>query len=213
MQMQMRYEYNNGLCSGGRTPRLYLAKGREIVKFQGANIPGFCAIASEKYEKNGKWSNTTYHLSLLPGVRPLHFLSPLHGMWGDNLESWGAVAEKLGLPVEVAQALIRNEYKKTAERLDNLEALILESENAGSQTELVIVSFGSPTNRQIANGYWDLSKRAQTSNGIDVIVEPGPDGWGKPVVVEPEGAKVIGAKSSPGMHGGYWNIEVLVPIS
>lgn len=211
------YSYNDGLLPAGRWPRLYLAKGSEVVKFAGANIPGFCAIVTQSHEKNGKWSNTTYQLDLAPGVRPLHFVSPMHGTWGDNLGSWGEVAEKLGLPVDVAQSLIRAEYKRTAERLDKLEEFALAVEAQGNETETVVISFGSPTNRAIREGYWSSPKSSQTSDGRKVTVEPGQgeygDDWNKPVVVEPEGAKIISSRHSPGMHGGYWTIEVAVPIA
>ena len=116
------YDYDDGLVSGGRRPRLYLACGAEVARFEGQTIPNFCAIAAQKYTKQGKWSHTTFQLHLAPGVRALEFLSPLHGTWGDDLPSWGAVAEALGLPVDVAQAIVRAEYKETAERLDKLEA-------------------------------------------------------------------------------------------
>lgn len=210
------YEYNDGLKNAGRTPRLYLAKGGEVQKFTGVNMPGFCAIATSKYEKCGKWSNTTYQLDLVPGVRPLYFLSPMHGTWGDNLGSWGEVAETLGLPVDVAQALIRAEYKGTAERLDKLEEFALAVEAQGNETETVVVSFGSPTNRSISEGYWEKPKSSKTSYGRAVTVSPskgeyGAD-WSKPSVVEPEGAKIISSRHQPGMHGGYWTIEVVVPV-
>ena len=212
-QENAMYKYNDGLCSAGRTPRLYLAKGSEVKKFAGANISGFCAIATSRYEKNGKWSNTTYQLDLVPGVRPLYFLSPMHGTWGDDLGSWGEVAEALGLPVDVAQTIIRNEYKATAERLDKLEEFALAVEAQGNETETVVVSFGSPTNRAISEGYWEDPKSSKASDGRAVTVEPGKSaGWGKPAIVEPEGAKVISSRHSPGMHGGYWTIEVVVPI-
>ena len=167
------YEYNDGLCSAGRTPRLYLAKGSEVKKFAGANISGFCAIATSRYEKNGKWSNTTYQLDLVPGVRPLYFLSPMHGTWGDDLGSWGEVAEALGLPVDVAQTIIRNEYKATAERLDKLEEFALAVEAQGNETETVVISFGSPTNRAISEGYWEEPKSSKATDGRTVTVAPG----------------------------------------
>jgi hypothetical protein len=210
------YQYNDGLLPAGRRPRLYLAKGGEVVKFTGVNIAGFCAIATSQYEKSGKWSNTTYQLDLVPGVRPLHFVSPMHGVWGDNLGSWGEVAEKLGLPVDVAQTIVRNEYKDTSERLDKLEEFALTVEAQGNETETVVISFGSPTNRAIREGYWENPKSSQTSDGRTVTVQPskgeyGAD-WSKPTVVEPDSAKIISSRHQPGMHGGYWTIEVAVPI-
>jgi hypothetical protein len=210
----MNYRYNNGRHCGGRYPRLYLAKGSEVRKFTGENIPGFAAIAAEVFEKRGKFSNTDYLLILAPGVRPLYFLSPLHGVWGDDLASWGEVAQALGLPVEVAQKIIRAEYARTAERLDKLEAFASEIEAQGATTETVIVSFGAPTRRSIREGYWAKPKTAQTSDGRTVVVEPGPGpDWSKAKAVAPEGAKVLDCRYRPGMHGGYWAIEVAVPIS
>jgi hypothetical protein len=121
----------------------------------------------------------------------------------------------LGLPVDVAQAIVRAEYKATAERLDRLEEFALAVEAEGATTETVVVSFGSPTNRAIAEGYWESPKSSQTSDDRTVTVAPdkGEDGWYKPVVVEPEGAKVLSSHHSPGMHGGYWTIEVVVPVA
>jgi len=210
----MNYRYNNGRHCGGRYPRLYLAKGSEVRKFTGENIPGFAAIAAEVFEKRGKFSNTYYLLVLAPGVRPLYFLSPLHGVWGDDLASWGEVAQVLQVPVEVAQKIIRAEYPRTAERLDKLEAFASEIESQGATTETVIVSFGRPTNRQRREeDYWAKPKTAQTSDGRTVVVEPGPGpDWSKAKAVAPEGAKVLDCRHRPGMHGGYWAIEVAVPI-
>ena len=207
------YSYNNGACSAGRTPRLYLAKGSEVVKFAGQNIPGYCAIATAQYEKNGKWSNTTFQLEFVPGVRALYFLSPMHGTWGDGFASWGEVVEELGLPIDITQKIIREEYPSTAERFDKLEEFAIAVETEGQTTEVAIISFGSPTNRSISEGYWDKPKSSQTSNGRMVTVLPGKEGWHTPEIVEPEGAKVLSAKHSPGMHGGYWTIEVVVPIA
>lgn len=209
------YSYNDGLREGGRVPCLYLAKGGEVKKFIGQNIPGFCAVATEQYQKSGKWSNTDYQLALAPGVRPISFISPMHGTWGDNLGSWGEVAETLGLPVDVAQSLIRAEYNSTAERLDKLEKFALATEAEGHETETVVISFGSPNKRAISEGYWEKPKSFQTSDGRTVTVEPskgqyGVD-WDKPLVVTPEGAQIISSRHQPGMHGGYWTIEVAVP--
>ncbi|MCX6737008.1 MAG: hypothetical protein NTW73_02930 [Candidatus Parcubacteria bacterium] len=207
------YQYCDKLAPAGRYPCLYLAKGGEVKKFKGENISDFCCIATEQYSKNGKWSSTTYQLELSPGVRPLYFLSPMHGTWGDDLKSWGEVVEKLSLPVDVAKAIIGTEFKTTANRLDKLEEFALATETEEVTTETVIISFGSPSNRAIREGYWEEPKSSQTSNGQTVTVAPGVDAdWGNPSVVEPEGAKVISSRHVPGMHGGYWTVEVIVPI-
>lgn len=208
-------KFNDGLCSGGRRPRLYLAKGGEVKKFVGEAIPGFCVIVTQRFERNGKWSNTDWSLSLAPGVRPLIFLSPLHGNWGDEFTSWGEVCQKLGLPIEVAQEVVRKEYPRTGERLDQAEAFAIASEEAGKSSETVIVSFGSPTNRQAQEGFWSSPKKGVTSDGREVIVRPsegeyGPN-WSEPIVVAPEGATILSSRHRSGMKGGYYTVEVLVP--
>ena len=209
------FSYNDGRVCAGRHPRLYLAKGGEVRKFEGANVPGFCAIAAQRYEKNGNWSNTTFDLELAPGVRPLHFLSPMHGTWGDRLPSWGQVAETLGLPIGVAQDLIRVEYPRTADRLDRLEEFAAAVEASGGGSETVIVSFGSPTNRQIREGYWGEPKSGHTSDGRVVTIRPSDAGrWDEAVIVEPAaGARILSSRHKPGMHGGYWTVEVAVKVA
>jgi hypothetical protein len=207
-----QYKYNDGKQPGGRRPRLYLARGTEVVRFDGQAIPGFCAISKERYEPNGKWSNTTYELLLSPGVRPLYFLSPLHGIWGEEFATWGQVAAALALPVDVAREIVRAEYPKTAARLDEVERFFSAEEKEGHDVETVIVSFGAPTRREMNDGYWDKPKSATTSDGRQVTVAPGPGWWADPVVIEPEGARIISSRHTPGMHGGYWAVEVAVPL-
>ncbi len=213
------YEYNDGLLPGSRHPRLYLAKAGKAIKFTGENIPEYCAIASAQYEKRGKWSNTTYLLALAPGVRPIKFVSPMHGVWGDSATSWGEIARELMLPIEEVRKVIRQEYRGTAERLDKIEefALAVEAEG-GTTTEIVVISFGSPTNREIHEGWWGEPKYGEACDGLPIVVEPsmgesGPN-WEKPVIVEPSvGATIIGSSHFPGMHGGYYHIEVAVMVT
>ncbi|BFT94992.1 MAG: hypothetical protein MNSN_01920 [Minisyncoccus archaeiphilus] len=210
-------EYNNGLQSGGRTPRLYLLKGSNFIKFAGQSIEGYSSVITEKYQKNGKWSNTTYQLELFPGVRALEMLSPLHGIWGEWFLSWGDACERLCLPIESVQEIIRTEYPSTVRRLDKIEDFAMKLEEASSvESEIVIVSFGTPTNRSIREGYWEQEKSSQTSDGQPVVIVPakgefGPD-WNNPSVLSPEGSRVVSSVHKPGMHGGYWTVEVMVPV-
>jgi hypothetical protein len=206
--MSHEYTYTDGRLPGGRYPVLYLARAGEAVRFAGLAVPGWCAITGQDYKKAGQWSSTTYRLLLAPGVRALELVSPLHNEWGHDLPSWGAVAECLGLPVEVARGIVRTHFRTTAERLDAVEAFAAKASEA--VTETVTVSFGSPTRRQIQEGYWSLPKSAKTSDGRTVTVAPGPSGWGSPTVVEPEGARVVDSRHTPGMNGGYWTVEVAI---
>jgi len=208
------YQYNDGRLPGGRHPRLYLAKGAEVVKFNGADIPGWCIIQKDEYSQCGKWSNHDYELLLAPGVRPIEMVSPLHGRYGQWWRTWSAAAEELQLPVEKVQEIIRKEYWETADRLDKVEAFMEEMHKTDQDMEIVLISFGSPTCRQMREGWWTSPKESRTSTGVKVVVEPDPNkGWYAPKAVEPEGAKVVGHHHRPGYHGGHWVIEVAVPLT
>lgn len=212
----MEITWCNGLCPGRRYPRLYLAKGDEVRKFEGKNLDGFCAIKTSEFELAGKWSNTTYALALAPGVRPITFLSPLHGTWGDNLGSWAEVAETLGLSIETARTIVRAEYPRTAERLDKYEAFANQIDQDGGDTEIVVFVFGSPANK-FRQQFWSEPKSRQTSDGRTVTIAPSPDdpirhGWYKPLLVEPADAQILDVRHSPGHHGGSFTIRVAVPI-
>lgn len=114
------YKYNDGMKSGRRRPHLYLVKNGVAHPFLSNNIPGVVVIAKEWYTKNGIWSNTEYELLLADGVKPVYLLSPLHGTWGDDLSSWEEAAQRLDLPVKVAQQIVRKTYPKTADKFDQL---------------------------------------------------------------------------------------------
>lgn len=134
-------EFNDGLCPGGRRPRLYLIVGAVAHKFTGSAIAGVCAIAGESFHKNGKWSNTTYQLELAPGVRPIQMLSPLHGTWGSQYPTWHELAAHLGLPLQVAQEIVRAEYASTATRLDEMEAFMA-SQTGETEAVECLLSYG-----------------------------------------------------------------------
>lgn len=118
------YTYNDGLLPSGRRPRLYLVKGNHVRKFNGEDIYEWCRIVSARHKNSGEWLNTIYKLDLEPCVRPLHFVPPMHGTWGDSLGSWDEAAEKLGISVDNAQQIIRNEFEITAKRLNKLQNII-----------------------------------------------------------------------------------------
>lgn len=209
----MKAEFSSCLECGGRRPHLVLVKGTECREFGGELPTEWGVVVTATDEVAGKWSGTKYVLELARGVRAIHFLSPLHGRWGENYLSWGEVVLELGLPVEQAKQLVGKLYPTAAKRLDDIEAFEAAQETAGEGAELVVVSFGSPTNRQVNAGFWEESKRGRTSTGVEVEVAPGEKGWATPVVVQPAGALVVGAQRTPGHHGGYWAIEVQVPTA
>jgi hypothetical protein len=211
------FEWSDGLEAGGRRPRLYLVKAGQATKFTGQNIPGLVALAAVERMEAGKWSHTTYRLLLAPGVEPLCFLSPLHGHWGQHFTSLGEAAAHLRLPVEEARRIIAAEYPVTEARLDAVERFALATEAAGLEPEIVIVSFGSPTAGERRGGYWFQPKTGRASDGTEVTVEPATDAnrnpdWYHPTVRSPLGATIISSRHTPGPAGGYWAVEVSVPV-
>lgn len=208
--------WSDGRHCGGRFERLYFAKGGQAHKFSGETIPGVAVVVGSSYNKNGKWSSTTYKLELAPGVAPVRLCSPLHGTWGETLTGWAAAMAELGLPYEATREIVLAEYPKTAARLDAVEAALEAIETTASDSEIVSIAFGAPTNRQAAEGYWGAIKVGATSTGNRVEIAPGtePDGaidWNNPVVVAPAGAAIVGVRHSPGHHGGYWHVDVACP--
>lgn len=208
------YTYNDGRQPGGRRPRLWLAKNGDGVakKFNGNDIPGFAIVASQEFRPNGKWSNTTYRLMISPGVTPVYMISPLHGIWGQDFLSWCEAAAQLGISEALARQIVASEYPDTAARLDKIEAEFARLAETSPEPEVVFIHFGSPTNRQIEDGFWETPKEGETTDGRLVrIVRDDSEGWHKPRAVEPEGAVVVGVKKTPGHHGGWYEVQVVVP--
>lgn len=116
-----KYTYSDGLRNGSRNPRLYLVREGEATKFDGQTIPNVCLVVSKCYEKNGKWSNTTYQLSAPDDVAVVFMLSPLHGRYGDDFTGWQNASEKMGVSITVAKQLLSIEYPTTAARLNEIE--------------------------------------------------------------------------------------------
>lgn len=206
------YVYNDGLHHGGRRPRLWLAKGDVARKFTGDDVPGFAVVASHAFTAKGKWSNTTYRLLLAPGVRPVYMLSPLHGIWGQDLLCWGEAADELGVSESLARHIVAAEYPDTAARLDRVEAEFARQAELEPEPEVVFIHFGRPSNRMMREGFWDEPKSRETSDGrVVTVVKDAEKGWYNPRAIEPEGAEVVGVKHIRGPHGGWFEVQVLVP--
>lgn len=116
-----KYNYDDGLHPGNRRPRLWFARGNEVLFFTGSTVKGWYAISSENYIKNGKWSKTEYVLLLGEGVRAIELLSPLHGTWGQDLNSWEEVANTLKVSIGNARKIVTDSYPSQAKRLNELE--------------------------------------------------------------------------------------------
>ena len=127
-KMNTRIKFSDKLRSGGVTPRLYLVKGKEFVKFSGQSIQGFCIVETKIYEKAGKWSGNDFTILLNSGVVEFRMCSPLHGLYGQNASDWKELYrwEKINpeISIEVVKEVITKEYPKTAARLNELEEYV-----------------------------------------------------------------------------------------
>jgi hypothetical protein len=109
-------------------PVLYFRRGAEPpVKFDGTSIPGICRVDRDSFHKNGKWSFTTWWISIADGVTAWR----LSGSWIESvndlvdgrprvrLNRWEAISwaevDAVGVPREVARAIAP---KTLADRLD-----------------------------------------------------------------------------------------------
>jgi hypothetical protein len=117
------YRYCDKMLSGGRTPRLWFVKpDGSPVRFEGRTIPGVAVVVTSSYEKNGKWSGTTWYLTLGEGVRPVRMVAELHQKFCDRWTSWEVLARHYEVPVEAIRAVVSAEYPKGAARLDQVAA-------------------------------------------------------------------------------------------
>ena len=216
-------EYSDGIGSRGRNPFLLFIKGDDIVSVGGSDIPGVVVVRGTDYTKNGKWSHTTYRLQLADGIRHIagrsgwetgRFVEGLASAVGCKTpDTWADTATALGVSVPSAMELLRSWRPKAAEKLDEVEQALAKLEEVSEkETDLVIVtvSFGSPTNRAIREGYWESPKSIPGHNA-EIRLKDRQQGWaeGNIAVVGISGT-VLSVKHSRGMHGGYYAVSVAV---
>lgn len=218
--------WSNEMGSRGRRPFLLLIKVETITTFDGTSIPGIVVVRGTDYRKNGKWSHTTFRLELAQGVRVIsgrdgwetgRFVEGLHAAvsFDKPIDTWGDVANAMGVSVPSAMAFLREWRPAAAEALDlvdvQLEALD-EAVNPAAvvDTETVVVSFGGPTNRMIAEGFWKNPKSITGHDGELRLIDV-EKGWVKEniLVVGMSGA-VLSAAHERGYHGGYVSVTVAV---
>jgi len=216
-------EWNNGLASRSRRPWLLLIKGEEIKAFGGETIQGWVVVRGSDYNKNGKWSSTTYRLTLAKGVRHIAGYAGWEtGLFVEGLgravgkatpDTWSDLADCLGVSVPAAMTFIRGWRSKTAEAMDKVEADLaaLDDDSGGdNDTEIVTVSFGSPTNRAIRDGYWEKPKPIPDYEAEIRLICPN-GGWNKDnIEIVGIAGKVLSVTHSSGMHGGYYAVSVAV---
>jgi len=216
--------WSDGIGSRGRNPFLLFVRGDEVIVFRGQDIPGVVVVKGTDYTKNGKWSHTTYRLRLADGIRHIagrdgwetgRFVEGLGSAVGcDTPDTWADTAKALGVSVPSAMEFLRSWLSKAATKLDEVEQSLAELEEASAQQEtdsvIVTVSFGSPTNRAISEGYWE-SPKGISGFSAEIRLKDREKGWneGNIEVVGISGS-VLSVKYSAGMHGGYYAVSVAV---
>lgn len=218
-----KIEWSDGIGSRGRGPFLVFIKGDEIIPFDGKNISGVVVVRGTDYTKNGKWSHTTYRLDVADGIRHIAGRSGWEtGRFGEGLgsavgcattDTWAETAKALGVSVPSTMEFLRGWKPQAAEKLDKVEQSLVALEEVsgqGTDSVTVTVSFGSPTNRAIADGYWESPKTIPRYAAEIRKTDPA-GGWaeGNIEVVGISGT-ILSVKHSAGMHGGYYAVSVAV---
>ncbi len=215
--------WSDGIGSRGRKSFLLLIRGDEVTVFCGQNIAGVVVVRGTDFTKNGKWSHTTYRLQLADGTRHIagsdgwetgRFVEGLASAVGCKTpDTWADTAKALGISVPSAMEFLRNWKPKAAERLDEVEQSLMELEEVSEKetdSVIVTVSFGSPTNRAIRDGYWE-SPKSIPGYAAEIRLKNSSTGWteGNIEVLGVSGT-VLSVKHSSGMHGGYYAVSIAV---
>lgn len=222
----MEFTWSDRQGSRDRHAWLLLVKGEKIVSFIGEAIPGVAVIRGSDYRKDGKWSHTTYRLELGEGVRAFaglngwetgRFVEGLCSVVGGPvIDRWSDVANALGVSVPSAMEFLRAWRPKAAEALDEVDAQLASLDEAADaagavgETETVVVSFGSPTRRAAAEGFWVSPKDIPGYNGQVVLIDP-EQGWRKDNIrVVGIVGTVLSVVHTSGWRDGYVSVTVAV---
>lgn len=211
-------------CLGHRSrqPWLLLIEGDTIHSFTGKDIPGVVVVKGTDYSKNGKWSHNTFRLLVQNGVRHIAMHSGWEtGTFAEGLarvlykqtpDTWIELAGLLGVSVDSAKAFLVAHRPKQAEEMDARESAMEKLDDEAPpelEGEKMVVTFGSPTNRQIRAGWWSAPKGV--CEGVTVELIDAEKDWAKGNVriVGAEGV-VLDVRQSFGMHGGSRTVSLII---
>jgi hypothetical protein len=77
-------------ATAGRTPRLFVVSPKgEVTQFAGKTISGLLVVTGSDYEKNGKWSGSTYRFRLASGAVAVMALTAMHQAPLAQFATWG----------------------------------------------------------------------------------------------------------------------------
>lgn len=221
--------WNNGQGSRNRKGWMLLVKGNAIHAFIGQNIPGVVAIRGSDHNKNGKWSSTTYRLTLAPHVVAIAGMDGWEtgsfreglgaskdrggreggdGVRTPRIDTWLNLATALRVTVPAAMKFLREWRPSAAEHFDSIDAALDQvDEAAGDQgVEEIAISFGGPTRAQRNDGFWDWPVVVYAADDTVLDSLAAPD-------YTPTSArvKVLANERSGGHGGGYASLRLVVP--
>lgn len=218
-----RIEWNDKQGNRDRDAWLILIREEDIVFFKGENIQKICVvIGSDKGE-----SSNTYRIALAEGVKTIAgkngwetgtFLEGLGKATAHPTpDTWAEVAKCFGTSVPAAMRFLREWKPKEAYSLDETERALeaLEASEDNTDVERVVVSFGSPTNRQIREGWWNAPKEISGYEAEIRLIDPEDreGDWSiDNIEVVGTTGKVISVAYEKGARGGYYSVIVEVTL-
>jgi len=204
--------WDDMLGSRGRRAWLLFIKNDTIYVFKGKTIPGIVAVKGYDYQRMGKWSHHTYRLLVAKSVRVVK--------GGDGWETgtfreaigadtWMECANRLGVSLASTQEFVRSFRPKDAEHFDavdkDLASLASIAEEEADDVEMLAITFGSPTLKQIDAGFWDAPIEVVQGDTLLATLRP------PRYESNSESVKVVDVSRSRGYHGGMVTIKVYAP--
>jgi len=143
--------YNNGMSSRSRKPELIIFTPDRV--WMGTNsIPGVAQVVETSYNKNGKWSSSTFQVILADGVDAVSVRQDFNTgkFFTDTCMSWAAVAKALkieGVSPRAIEAAVREHWPKHAARFDERRNALIELEESDVNTRSITWEQGYHTRR------------------------------------------------------------------
>ena len=134
--------WSDGMASRSRHSKLILYARNRAWDFTGSSIEGVCVIVgTPAYNKNGKWSSTSYTIVLADGIKSSSITQSWDsGRYVDNHTTVQGMAKDLGLEglsmkgVErFVKAHLHNTWLRHEEHNAKMEALEVAAEEAGAE--------------------------------------------------------------------------------
>ena len=142
---------------------LLFVKGDQVIPFHGNNIPGVVVVRGYDSEQCGRWSHTTYRLTVADDVRHIaghngfntgRFLEGLSDATGMGIRSWDGLSAALGVSVVSAADFLRRWRPKSAASLIEVDRILDDLESVGADADPpVTVTFPMRDNPTVIPGY------------------------------------------------------------